>query len=93
MSLANVDEASIDEVPYRDFANTAAEMITKFFDPRESKRRSLLEKRTDLNPLKLLNGLSKKDMEKRLLDQLQKVDAKKRGNMSEDVFKQIVKAR
>jgi Ca2+-binding EF-hand superfamily protein len=90
MSLAHVDESSIEEVPYRDFASTAAEMITKFFDPRESKRRALLEKRTDMNPLKLLNGMSRRDMEKRLREQLEKVDSKKRGNVGDEIFKQIV---
>ncbi|GMH75896.1 hypothetical protein TrLO_g14911 [Triparma laevis f. longispina] len=90
MSLAGVDESSADEVPYRHFATIAAEMITKFYDPREIKRRALLEKRTDMNPLKLLNGLGKDDMVKRLTDKLTSIDGKGRGNVSEEIFKQVL---
>ena len=86
-SLAGVDESSAEEAPYKTFAATASEMIMKFYDPREIKRRAILEKRTDMNPLKLLNGLSSEDMVKRLMEKLQGVDTKNRGNVSEDVFK------
>jgi len=88
MSLANVEDGSIEEVPYKIFASTAAEMITKFYDPREIKRRALLERRTDMNPLNLLNGVSRDDMKAKLLENLVQIDQKKRGNVSEDVFKQ-----
>ena len=91
MSLANVDESSIEEVPYRIFAGTAAQMITKFYDPREIKRRALLEKKTDMNPLKLLNGVTKEDITRQLDAQLLKIDPKRRGNVSEEAFKKAVK--
>jgi Ca2+-binding EF-hand superfamily protein len=88
MSLAHVDEGSMEEIPYKTFAGTAAEMITKFYDPREIKRRALLERRTDMNPLNLLNGVSREDMKSRLMDNLVRIDQKKRGNVSEEMFRQ-----
>jgi hypothetical protein len=70
LSLAGVDESSADEIPYRHFAAIASEMITKFYDPREIKRRALLERRTDMNPLKLLNGMSQEELRKRLTEKV-----------------------
>jgi len=78
------------DVSYRDFANSAAEMITKFYDPREIRRKSMLEKRTDNNALKLMGGVTEDDMKKRLIEELKKSDPKNRRNVSEGVFKEIV---
>jgi len=65
-----------DEIFYRDFANSAAELITKFYDPREQRRRSMLEKRTDNNALNVMGGLTKQELAKRLQQEFKKVDTK-----------------
>ena len=85
--LHHMDE---NEVHYETFANSAAEMITQFYDPTEIRRRSMLSKRTTTHALKLLGGISKDEMDKKLMVEFVGIDKNKRGNISESAFVEIV---
>ena len=62
MSLASVEETSTEEIYYLDCVDTSAEMIQKFYEPRDVNRRTFLEKRTDINPLKHCKEIGQEEL-------------------------------